>query len=138
MAAASSATLYGRLARPGRTWALLVLAMAAGALCVGPLGLVDRWEPVLGLRLLLGLVAGGAVAMGYTLGTRLVPAERTGLALGVLSSSGMIGSAVAPFLAGLVGRFDLRAVFVVDVVCYLLALVVVLVWLRRADRAVAR
>jgi MFS transporter, DHA1 family, multidrug resistance protein len=135
VAAGTSATIYGRLAGPGRTWRLLLVAVVGGALCVGPLALVDRWEQVLVLRPLLGLLAGGSLAMGYTLGTRLVPPERTGLALGVLSSSGMIGSASAPFLAGLVGRFDLRAVFAVDVLCYLLAVVVVLVWLRRVDRA---
>jgi hypothetical protein len=50
----------------------------------------------------------------------------------------MIGSASSPFLAGLVGRLELRAVFAVDALCYLLASVVVLVWLRRVDRAAER
>lgn len=135
VAAGTSATLYGRLARPGRMAVLLTVALVGGALSVGPLGLVGSWEQVLGLRLLLGLVAGGSLAMGYTLGTNLVPPERTGLALGVLSSGALMGSASAPFLAGIVGRFNLRAVFAVDVLCYLLALGVVHVWLRRSDRA---
>jgi DHA1 family multidrug resistance protein-like MFS transporter len=134
-AAGTSATLYGRLARPGRTWLLLTVAISGGAVCVGLLGLTDRWEQVLGLRLLLGLLAGGTIAMGYTLGTSLVPPERTGLALGVLASSAMFGSASAPFLAGAIGRFNLRGVFAVDAVCYLLALGVVLLLLRRVDRA---
>lgn len=135
VAAGTSATLYGRLVRPGRTAALLAIALAGGMLCVGPIGLAGRWEQVLVLRLMMGLLAGGSLAMGYTLGTSLVPAERTGLALGVLSSAAMFGSASAPFLAGIVGRFNLRAVFAVDVACYALAILVVLFWLRRADRA---
>ena len=133
-ATATSATIYGRLAQPGRTWALLALALSAGVVCVVPIGLADRWEAVLGLRLLLGLLTGGSLAMGYTVGSRLVPPERTGLALGVLNSSALVGSASAPFVAGLIGRFDLRAVFGVDALFYVAAIAVALLWLRRADR----
>ena len=137
VAAGTAASIYGRLARPGRTWRLLTLAVLGGMICVGLLALTERWEQVLALRFTLGLLVGGTLTMGYTLGTGLVPPERTGLALGVLSSSAMVGSASAPFVAGLLGRLNLRLVFAADALFYVFALVVILFFLRRIDRAAA-
>jgi DHA1 family multidrug resistance protein-like MFS transporter len=135
IASAISSALYGRLARPGRARRALLLALAGGALCVGPLALVRGWDQVLVLRLLLGLVAGGAVGVGYTLGTRIAPPERAGLTLGFLSSSTMLGGAASPFMTGLLGRFSLGAVFLVDAACFVLALVLTVVLPRSVDRA---
>jgi DHA1 family multidrug resistance protein-like MFS transporter len=134
VAAGTAASIYGRLARPGRIWRLLTLAVLGGIVCVGLLSLTQHWEQVIALRFVLGLFVGGTLTMGYTLGTGLVPPERTGLALGVLSSAAMVGSASAPFVAGLLGRFNLRAVFGADALFYVFALVVILVFLRRIDR----
>lgn len=135
VAAAVSSALLGRLARPGHTRPILIAALAGGALCVALLAYVQSWEQVLGLRLLLGLVAGGSVGLAYTLGARLAPPQRTGLALGVLSSCTTLGGAMAPFLAGVLGQVNLRVVFLADAGLYLAALALVILALRVADKA---
>jgi DHA1 family multidrug resistance protein-like MFS transporter len=124
IAAAISAAIYGRRAGPSNTRRLLMLALGGGALCSLPLALSTEWQQVLVLRTALGLVAGGAMALAYTLGARIAPAERSGLALGLLASCNMIGGASAPLVAGLLGRLNLQWVFLANALMYLLALAV--------------
>lgn len=122
IAAAISSVLYGRISQERTMRPLLLLALAGGALCSAPLAFVGGWPEVLGLRLLLGLLAGGSTSLAYTLGARLAPAERSGLTLSVLGSCGQLGGAISPILAGLIAQFSLRAVFLSNSVAYLLAL----------------
>src|SRR4029079_8266217 len=104
IAAARAATLYGGRSTPETTRRLLMIALAGGAFCSLLLGLVTTtWQQVLVLRLMLGLLAGGTLSLGYALGARLAPREHSGLTLGILASCGQIGSASAPLLAGVLG-----------------------------------
>ena len=121
---------YGQRARPENTRRWLMLALAGGALCSAPLALAVDWVQVLVLRLLLGLLAGGAMSLAYAYGARLAPAERSGLTLSLLSSFGQLGGAIAPMLAGLIGVYSLAAVFVVNAGAYLVALVTAAVFAR--------
>jgi MFS family permease len=120
--AAASSMLYGRLSHPGTMRKLLMVALAGGALCSVPLALVGSWPEVLGLRLVLGLLAGGSMSLAYTLGARLAPAERSGLTLATLGSIGQLGGATSPMLAGLISQISLRAVFLGMGAAYLVAL----------------
>jgi MFS transporter, DHA1 family, multidrug resistance protein len=122
IAAASSATLYGRRARPHNTRRLLMTALAGGALCSVLLALSTSWVVVLALRLVLGLLAGGTLSLGYTIGARLAPSERSGLTLGILASCAQLGGACAPLLGGLLGSVGLHLVFLVNAAAYLAAL----------------
>ena len=123
IAAACSATLYGRRSTPENTRRLLMIALAGGALCSLLLALATTWSQVLVLRLVLGLLAGGTLSLGYALGARLAPRERSGLTLGILASCGQMGSASAPLLAGMLGGTGLYVVFLTNALAYGLALV---------------
>jgi DHA1 family multidrug resistance protein-like MFS transporter len=130
IAAAISAMFYGQRSRPETTRRWLMLALAGGALCSAPLALANSWVQVLVLRLLLGLLAGGAMSLAYAFGARLAPAERSGLTLSLLSSFGQLGGAIAPMLAGLIGVYSLAAVFVANAGAYLVALTTAAVFAR--------
>jgi DHA1 family multidrug resistance protein-like MFS transporter len=134
VAAAISSLLLGRLARPGTTRRVLILALAGGALCSAPLALTTTWQQVLGLRVLLGLFAGGTMGLAYTLGARLAPPERAGLAMTVLSSGGQLGGAISPMLMGLLGQASLRAVFLASAGVYLLGVVLAALLAGPSDR----
>jgi DHA1 family multidrug resistance protein-like MFS transporter len=136
VAAASSATIYGRLARPENIRRLLMIALAGGALFSVLLAMASNWQQVLALRLVLGLMAGGTLSLGYTLGARLAPAERSGLTLGLLASCAQLGSASAPLLGGVLGSVGLHFEFLVNGAAYLAALAL-MVFIGRAPRSVA-
>jgi DHA1 family multidrug resistance protein-like MFS transporter len=124
IAAAGSATLYGRRSTPENTRRLLMIALAGGAFCSLLLGLATTtWQQVLVLRLVLGLLAGGTLSLGYALGARLAPRESSGLTLGILASCGQMGSASAPLLAGVLGGAGLHVVFLANAIAYGVALV---------------
>ena len=135
VAATISSMLFGRLAHPGNTRRLLLLSLAGGVLCSAPLALTSGWPQVLALRLLLGLLAGGSLSLAYTLGARLAPPERSAFTLSVLASGGLLGGALAPMFAGLIGQFSLRAVFLANGVAYLFALALAIVMPRAHDQA---
>jgi DHA1 family multidrug resistance protein-like MFS transporter len=123
VSAAVSSIIVGRLSRARSPRTLLLLALAGGALCSAPLAFAESWQQVLGLRFLLGLVAGGSIGMAYTLGARLAPEGRSGLTLSVLASCGTIGASSSPMLAGLLGQFvNLHSVFLANSGLYVLAL----------------
>jgi MFS family permease len=130
-----SAMIFGRLATPGNTRRLLLVALAGGALCSAPLAFTSGWPQVLGLRLLLGLLAGGALSLAYVLGARLAPPDRSAFTLSTLASGGQLGGAVAPMFAGALGQFSLRAVFLANSVAYLIALALAVLMPRTFDRA---
>jgi MFS transporter, DHA1 family, multidrug resistance protein len=118
IAAAFSATIYGRRSRPENTRGLLMIALAGGSLCSLLLAISTSWQQVLVLRLVLGLLAGGTLSLSYALGARLAPPEHSGLTLGILASCGQRGSASAPLLAGVLGGAGLHIVFVANAVAY--------------------
>ncbi len=130
VAAASSATLYGRWARPENIRRLLMIALAGGAMFSLLLSMATNWQQVLLLRLVLGLLAGGTLSLGYTLGARLAPPERSGLTLGILASCAQLGSASAPLLGGALGSVGLHFVFVVNAAAYLVALALMAMFAR--------
>jgi MFS family permease len=121
IAATCSSVLYGRWARPDNTRRLLFIALAGGAVCAALIGLARRWEEIMALRVVLGLLAGGTISLSYTMGARLAPTERSALTLSVLASFGMFGSALSPILAGVLGQVSLRLVFFGTAAAYLLA-----------------
>ena len=88
------------------------------------------------LRLVLGLLAGGTLSLGYTLGARLAPRERSGLTLGILASCGQIGSASAPLLAGVLGGAACTSCSWPTRVAYLVALGLAAWGARSARRAI--
>ena len=135
VAASISSMIFGRLATPGNSRRLLLIALAGGSVCSVPLAFVTGWPQVLGLRLLLGLLAGGALSLAYVLGARLAPADRSAFTLSTLASGGQLGGAIAPMFAGGVGQFSLRAVFLANGIAYLIGLALAFLMPRTFDRA---
>lgn len=138
MAATCSSIAYGRRSSPENTRRLLLIALAGGALCAGLFALAGDWVQVVVLRVILGLLAGGTMSLAYTMGARLAPTERSGLTLSVLASCGMLGGAVSPMLAGIIGQYSLRVVFLAVAVAYVVgAALAAIPMLRRARTTIA-
>lgn len=99
LSAALVAPLWGRLAdRYGRKL-MLIRASLGMAVAMALIGLAqDVWQLV-GLRLLAGLLGGYASGSTVLIATQ-TPKERSGWALGTLSSAIMAGSLVGPLIGG--------------------------------------
>jgi MFS family permease len=99
-AAALVAPLWGRLGdRYGRKL-MLVRASLGMAVCMSLMGMVQSVEQLVLLRLLVGL-AGGYASGSTILVAMQTPKERSGWALGVLSTGIMAGNLVGPLIGGL-------------------------------------
>jgi len=122
VATAVSATVVGRLAIQLPVRGLLIATLVAGtALCL-PLAFVRSPLQLVAARTVLGLLAGGSLTLAYSLANAAVPAASKGAAFGVLSSVGLLGSALGPLAMGALSALDLRAVFYVNALLYGMAL----------------
>jgi MFS transporter, DHA1 family, multidrug resistance protein len=119
IAAALSATMLGRLSRSRSPRGLLLLTLFGGAAAVLPMAFVPRFEMLLGLAVLLGLVAGGSLTLCYTIGGLMVPEQVRTTAFGFFSGAALFGGAVSPSFAGLVAHAALRGIYWVDAALYL-------------------
>jgi MFS family permease len=99
-----------------------MIALGGGAILSLLLSLSNHWLQVLVLRFVLGVLAGGTLSLGYTLGARLVPRERSGMAIGMMVSCAQLGGASAPLLGGMLGALGLHVVFLANSVAYFVAL----------------
>ncbi len=118
-----AAAYVGRLSSRLAPRPLLLWSLGAGALCCLPIAFVGHWWELLALRVLLGLLAGGALTLAYAVGGRALPEGARMGAFGVLAGLGQIGGAVSPMITGLLARWaSLGAIFVVDAALYLLIL----------------
>jgi len=96
---AITAPLWGRLAdRYGRK-PMLVRAAVGMAVVMSLIGLAHNLTELVALRLLAGLIGGYASASIVMVGTQ-VPRERSGWALGVLSTGALAGNLVGPLVGG--------------------------------------
>jgi MFS transporter, DHA1 family, multidrug resistance protein len=132
VAAAFSAWAYGAMSRrhPPRT--LLGLSLLGGCLSVAPMAFVPSFGVFLLLAVGFGLVSGGTLALGYTIGAQTVPEEQRGAAFGFLSGAALFGGAVAPSVAGVLAHWKLVGIYYLDALVYLLLL---LGPLRRVSRS---
>ena len=120
VAAAISASLLGRASRRWPPRALLVASLLAGAMVVWPMATVRSFEAVLVLAVLLGLASGGALTLCYTIGGLVVDGARRTTAFGFFSAAALFGGAVSPSVAGLLVRWDLKALYGVDAAIFVL------------------
>ncbi|MGE3270179.1 MAG: MFS transporter [Chloroflexota bacterium] len=135
IAATCSSILYGRWAQPETIRRVLILALTGAAICAALFVLARGWPEVVILRLAIGLLAGGTISLAYTMGARLAPPERSATTMSLLASWGMLGGAVSPLMAGVIGQISLRAVFGATSVAYLLAVLLVVAPMIRRVRA---
>jgi DHA1 family multidrug resistance protein-like MFS transporter len=119
IAAAASAALLGRLCRHYAPRSLLLGTLFGGALTVLPMALASRFETLLALAGLLGLVAGGSLTLCYTIGGLMVPEDVRTTAFGFFSAAALFGGALSPSCAGLVAHVALRGIYWIDALLYL-------------------
>jgi DHA1 family multidrug resistance protein-like MFS transporter len=97
---ALTAPLWGRMAdRFGRK-PMLIRAAIGMALVMSMIGLAHNVYELVALRLAAGLIGGYASASIVMIGTQ-VPPERSGWALGMLSTGVLAGNLVGPLIGGL-------------------------------------
>ncbi len=100
LSAAFTAPLWGRLGdRYGRKL-MLIRASLGMAVAMSLIGLAENIYQLVGLRLLAGLLGGYASGATILVATQ-TPKERSGWALGVLSSGIMAGNLTGPLIGGL-------------------------------------
>ena len=119
IAAALSAMVLGRLSRNRSPRSLLLLTLVGGAAAVLPMALVGRFELLLALAVLLGLVAGGSLTLCYTIGGLMVPGAVRTTAFGFFSGAALFGGALSPSVAALVAHVSLRGIYWLDAALYL-------------------
>lgn len=119
-AGTASAYLFGRLATANSAKRLLLLSLLGGAATVFPIAFVGNTLQLLCLRVVMGLLAGGALTLGYTIGGKVIPLEVRGAAFGFLSAVTMFGNAVSPLASGGLAATGLRTMFMVDGVLFVL------------------
>lgn len=108
---AIAAPFWGSLAdRKGRKIMLLRSALGMGIVMV-LMGMAQNIWQFLALRALLGLL-GGFIPNANALIATQVPRNRSGWALGTLSTGGVSGALIGPLIGGLLAdNYDLRPVF---------------------------
>jgi DHA1 family multidrug resistance protein-like MFS transporter len=111
----------GRLSTRYAPRGLLLGSLLGGAIFCLPIAFLGHWVPLLVLRTLLGLLAGGALILAYAIAGRDLPADARLGAIATLAGLGQIGMAVSPFIAGLLAKWiNLPSIFVLDGLLYLL------------------
>jgi DHA1 family multidrug resistance protein-like MFS transporter len=118
-----SAGASGLVASRWRPDWLLIASLVAGVTLCAPMALVQTPTQFLVVRVLLGLFAGGTVTLVMSLANTRIPTGSKGAAFGVISSANLLGTAVSPLVTGALAGIDLRLVFVLNSVLYLVALV---------------
>ena len=127
LTAAIASTLGGRLTGrwPALTLILAMLPITAAVLVA--VVFTGSWWQLIALRIALGMAAGAVPTLAYTAAADLVPPSRRGAVVGIASSAGLIGWAVAPALVGFLAAVSAQAVFVVDL-ALILACALAVAW----------
>jgi len=120
---AVSASILGNQLKTVAPRKLLLWRLSGGLLVSLPMGLVWATSQLLILRLLMGLLAGGCMVVVYTLGSRIIPAQTRATSFSFLSSSGLLGAAVGPVVAGTLTHISLRAIFFFNSLIFLFLLI---------------
>lgn len=118
LAAAASASVLGRATRKFSARSLLFVSLVASAALVLPMASAPSFTVMLLLAAALGLTSGGALTLCYTIGGLLVSASVRSTAFGFFSSAALFGGAVAPWVAGELVRFDLRTIYPVNAILF--------------------
>jgi len=95
----------------------LIAASAATAAVGATIYLFAPGTPwLLGATPLLGIAMGAATTGAYTAASSVMPPSARGAGFGLLSTASLIGLAMSPVVAGLLGATSIRAVFLLNVV----------------------
>ena len=130
IAAAVSSFGFGRLAAKVDPVRLLALSLFASLIAAVAMGHMPSFPAFLGVALVYGLVSGGTLTLGYSIGSRRFSEASRGASFGRLSGAALIGGAIAPAIAAFVARPALQGVYWMNGFIYIALMVVVSLFLR--------
>ena len=133
---AIAALVSGRLARRFSARRLLLASLAFGCLLLPLLAAAGTVWQLVALRVLVGLLAGGATTLTYAYVSTLLPPERLGLSFSMFASCAMLGSSLGPLSLGAVAVVSLRLPLVIGAVAF--ALCLLLLQLQRSSPRLQR
>jgi len=118
IAAAVSSFGFGRLAAAIDPVRLIGLSLLLSLFAAIAMAHVSTFGAFLGVALVYGLVSGGGLTLGYSIGSRRFPDASRGASFGRLSGAALIGGAIAPAIAALVARSALEDVYWMNALIY--------------------
>jgi DHA1 family multidrug resistance protein-like MFS transporter len=130
IAAAVSSFGFGRLAAAIDPVRLIGLSLFLSLLAALAMASVSTFAAFLGVALVYGLVSGGGLTLGYSIGSRRFPEASRGASFGRLSGAALIGGAVAPAIAAFVARSALVDVYWMNALIYALLIAAAVTFLR--------
>lgn len=134
IAAAVSSFGFGRLAAAIEPVRLIGLSLFLSMLAAVAMAYVSTFAAFLGVALVYGLVSGGGLTLGYSIGSRRFPEASRGASFGRLSGAALIGGAVAPAIAALAARSALDHVYWMNALIYAVLIVAAFSFLRGSPK----
>ncbi|HQZ17832.1 MAG TPA: MFS transporter [Vicinamibacteria bacterium] len=135
IAAAVSSFGFGRLAAGIDPVRLIGLSLFLSLLAALAMAHAATFGAFLGVALVYGLVSGGGLTLGYSIGSRRFPEASRGASFGRLSGAALIGGAVAPAIAAFVARSALVDVYWMNALIYAILIGTAVTLLRAPVRA---
>ncbi len=117
---ALSSWLSGRLASRVPIERLILVRLSLGLAVLIPIALVGSSSMFFILRVTLALLAGGILTLAFTSAGHVIPPEHRGTGFSILSSVSLLGGSAGPIIAGALAALSIRAVFVFNIVVYVL------------------
>ena len=130
IAAAVSSFGFGRLAAAVDPVRLVSLSLFLSLLAALAMARMATFGGFLGVALVYGLVSGGGLTLGYSIGSRRFPEASRGASFGKLSGAALIGGAIAPAFAAFVARSGLENVYWMNALIYLVLIATAVLFLR--------
>ena len=117
---AFSAWLSGKLASRVSLRRLITGRLVLSILVLLPMVFVHSTEQFSILRVLLALLAGGTLTLALSAAHHVIPGEHRGTGFALLSGTSTFGGAAGPIISGAIAGFNIRSIFIVNSVIYLL------------------
>ena len=115
---AASAWMSGKLATRMTLRRLISARLLLSVAVLVPMIYVHTTMPFSVLRVLLALLAGGTLTLTVTAASDVIPEEYRGTGFALLQSTGMLGGAAGPLVAGGLAGWSIRSVFVFNAIVY--------------------
>ncbi len=130
VAAAASSFGFGRLAAKSDPVRLLSISLFFSLLAAVGMAQASTFGAFLSVALLYGLVSGGSLTLGYSIGSRRFNEAERGASFGKLSGAALVGGAVAPATAAFVARWSLENVYWMNALIYAASIAIAVLFLR--------
>lgn len=133
IAAAASSFGFGKWAASIDPVRLISVSLGFSVIAAAAMAYATTFQAFLGVAVLYGLISGGSLTLGYTIGARRFDEATRGASFGKLSGAALVGGAVSPALAAFVARSSLASVYWMNAFIYAVLIAVALRFLRRAE-----